>query len=62
MIDISDLSDLQKHSKKDIEINKPISYGIIAVSIGHDPMKQLRSLFHQLKGTSFYESSPLFHG
>jgi hypothetical protein len=35
-------------SSKDIEINKPISYGIIAVSIGHDPMKHLRSLLNQL--------------
>jgi uncharacterized protein len=37
MIDIATLSDLQKQKlQRILEINKPITYGIISVSIGHD--------------------------
>lgn len=45
MIDVATLSDLQKQKlQRILEINKPITYGIISVSIGHDPMQHLRSL------------------
>jgi hypothetical protein len=38
MIDIATLSDLQKQKlQRILEINKPITYGIISVSIGHMP-------------------------
>jgi hypothetical protein len=50
MIDVATLSDLQKQKlQRILEINKPITYGIISVSIGHDPCNVYGRFSHMLK-------------
>jgi uncharacterized protein len=49
MIDIATLSDLQKQKlQRILEINKPITYGIISVSIGHDHAHTYGRFSHML--------------
>jgi hypothetical protein len=48
MIDVAVLSDKQKFKLQQLlEMNKPMSYGIIEISIGHDPLAHVRSLISQ---------------